>query len=138
MELSPFEHTLYLDADTRVHGDLSVGFDILRDGWEMVMVPSRVKACPIALLTKEEQSTTLIELRNPQPLVLNTGVMWFRRTPRTVRLWQIWHEEWRRFQEYDQGALLRALNRCPVALWLLGQPFNGGSVVEHLFGRANQ
>ena len=136
MELSPFDWTLYLDADTRVRGDLSIGFDILRDGWEMVMVPSKLRSHPISLLAEKERLITLAELKDSWPLVLNTGVMWFRRTPRTVRLWQIWHEEWQRFQEYDQGALLRALNRCPLALWLLGRPFNAGSVVEHLFGRA--
>ena len=78
----------------------------------------------------------LVELGNCWPLMLNTGVMWFRRTPRTERLWQTWREEWLRFQEHDQGALLRALGPTPVALWLLGRPFNGGEVVEHLFGRA--
>ncbi len=31
---SPFTETLYLDADTRVQGDLTVGFDMLDDGFE--------------------------------------------------------------------------------------------------------
>jgi len=135
LELSPFEWTLYLDADTRVSGDLSTGFDILQDGWEMVMVPSkRNELTAVGILVEDERDVTLAELG--WPLMLNTGVMWFRRTPRTTRLWQTWRVEWLRFQEHDQGALLRALERAPVALWLLGRPFNGGEVVEHLFGRA--
>ena len=137
LELSPFERTLYLDADTRVHGDLSIGFDILQDGWELVMVPSKRGELEAAgILVERERHATMAELGDRWPLMLNTGVMWFRRTPRTTRLWQTWREEWQRFQEHDQGALLRAMGRCPVSLWLLGRAFNGGEVVEHLFGRA--
>lgn len=137
LELSPFEWTLYLDADTRVRGDLSVGFDILRSGWEMVMVPSKQGELEAAsILVEGERNATLAELGDCWPLMLNTGVIWFRRTPRTARLWQMWREEWLRFQEHDQGALMRAMERCPVKLWLLGRAFNGGEVVEHLFGRA--
>ena len=137
LELSPFERTLYLDADTRVHGDLSIGFDILQDGWELVMVPSKRGELEAAgILVEGERHATMAELGDRWPLMLNTGVMWFRRTPRTTRLWQTWREEWRRFQEHDQGALMRAMDQCPVRLWLLGHAFNGGEVVEHLFGRA--
>lgn len=137
LDLSPFEWTLYLDADTRVHGDLSIGFDILRDGQELVMIPSKLGELEApSILVEDERDATLAELGNQWPLMLNTGVMWFRRTPRTMRLWQMWREEWLRFQEHDQGALMRAMDECPVKLWLLGRPFNGGEVVEHLFGRA--
>jgi len=136
LELSPFEWTLYLDADTRVRGDLSIGFDVLRDGWELVMVPSLPGPRPLDILVEEERAVTLAELGDCWPPMFNTGVMWFRRTERTERLWHAWAEEWQRFRRHDQGALLRALNRAPVALWLMGRLFNGGEIVEHLFGRA--
>lgn len=136
LDLSPFEWTLYLDADTRVRGDLSTGFDVLAAGWELAMVPSKREPRPLDILATDEREITLSELGDCWPVMINSGVMWFRRTARTTRLWQTWSEEWQRFKQHDQGALLRALNRSPVALWLLGRPFNGGEVVEHLFGRA--
>ena len=79
---------------------------------------------------------TLDELRDDFPLMLNTGVMWFRRSERLDRFSQEWRREWRRFKRHDQGALLRALEKCPVRLWLLGRDYNGGEIVEHRFGKA--
>ena len=39
-QVTPFRHTLYLDADTRIRGDLSTGFKMLADGWDLVIAPS--------------------------------------------------------------------------------------------------
>lgn len=134
--LSPYDHTLFLDADTRVRGRLDVGFQALADGWDLVMVPSKPQSQPLHSLTEEDRRLTQDEVGDDWPLMLNTGVMWFGRSARMRNLFQRWKEEWLRFKGHDQGALLRALARCPVRLWLLGQAYNGGEVVEHLFGRA--
>jgi glycosyltransferase involved in cell wall biosynthesis len=46
----------------------------------------------------------------------SSGVMLFRRTPRVEQLFEVWHEEWNLFQQQDQLALMRAIERtrCPV------------------------
>jgi hypothetical protein len=131
--LSPFERTLYLDADTRVRGKLDAGFRVLDDGWDLVIVPSQGQDQPLHSLTEEERRVTLDETGDGWPLMLNTGVMWFRRNARTERLFAEWRREWKRFRLHDQGALLRALEKCPVRVWLLGLDFNShrGEVVEH-------
>ena len=135
-KLSPFNQTLYLDADTRVYGDLSAGFRALSAGWELVIVASKPQGEQgLAHLGEIERAVTLVELP-AQPLQLNSGVMFWRKCERMRQFWSVWRDEWERWRGKDQGALLRALNRVPVRALLLGQAWNGGSVVGHLFGQA--
>jgi len=133
--LSPFDNTLFLDADTRIYSDLDIGFNILNHGWELIMVPSLPQGEEsLKHLSEEEREVTMAETM--RPLQLNTGVMWFRKTERVKALFAEWRRQWQRYKDKDQGAFLRALHRYPVSLWLLGRPFNAGAVVGHLFGRA--
>ena len=132
--VSDWEATLFLDADTRIHGDLSLGFILLERGFDLVMVPSRPQHNEILRhLKKDERNVTLRELPL-DPLQLNTGVMWFG--PGAAPLFELWREEWERWKDKDQGALLRALYRHPVNLAVLGWPYNSqnGEIVEHRFG----
>lgn len=134
--LTPFSATLFLDADTRIHGDLSAGFGLLERGADLVLVPSRPQRHEgLSHLLPAERAVTLDEV-TLDPLQLNTGVMWFARA-RVAGLFAAWRAEWERWQDKDQGALLRALERAPVVLRLLGAPFNAadGAVVEHRFGK---
>ena len=135
---SPFDFTLLLDADTRIKGSLSIGFSVLRHGWDMVMVPSEPGPSPLWTLSRRDKEATFLGTGLSRPLMLNTGVLFFAKTPRTQEFFKCWRSEWLRFKEWDQGAFLRALRRSPAAVWLLGSPFNsaGGEVVDHLFGRA--
>lgn len=134
-KLTRWQQTLFLDADTRIHGDLSAGFRLLDAGYDMVMVASKPQHNDaLRHLDKSERAKTLKELPL-DPLQLNTGVMWFDRG-RAAGLFAAWREEWERWKDRDQGALLRALYRHPAAVALLGWPFNdaNGEVVEHRFG----
>lgn len=134
--LSPFEGALYLDADTRVHGDPAAGFRLLADGWDLAIAPSgRQGNDTLGHLPPADRGDTLAALANPEPLNLQAGVFFFHRQ-RCAPLFAAWREEWQRFQDQDQGALLRALNRVPLRVWLLGRDWNGGQLIEHLFGRA--
>lgn len=136
LDLSPYEQTLYLDADTRPRGKLDIGFHVLTGDWDLVMIPSVRAAQPLHHLTSDERTLTLNELGEAFPVMLNTGVMWFSKSDRMKRLFAEWRAEWLRFKQHDQGALLRALKRCPVRLWLLDRDYNGGEIVEHRFGKA--
>lgn len=126
----------YIDADTRIRGDLQVGFDALDDGWELVITASTLQDSYFMahidweerLLTKDECGFT--------PLQLQGGVLFARRCARVQAFFEAWHSEWLRLKDQDQGALLRALQQVPLKVWLLGRPFNGGAVVEHRFGQA--
>ena len=129
--LTPFQWTLFLDADTRVFGDMTIGFDALAAGWDMVIVPSQ--NAEFAHLCNEERDVTFYEL-GENLVQLNSGVMWFKKNERVDSLFSLWRQEWQRWKDKDQGALLRALHKQPLAIWLLGRPFNGGQVVKHGFG----
>jgi len=136
--LTPFDETLFLDADTRVHGALDAGFGLLERGADIVLVPSRPQRHEaLRHLLPVEREATLAEVML-DPLQLNTGVLWFHRA-RVAALFAAWRAEWERYQDADQGALLRALERVPVVLRLLGYPFNDarGQVIEHRFGKCS-
>lgn len=132
--LTPYDYTLFLDADTRIHGRLDVGFTLLARGYALVCVPSKPQHNEVLRhLQPDERARTLAELPL-DPLQLNTGVLWFSQD--AAPLFEAWRSEWLRYQDKDQGALLRALYRRPVPVALLGAPFNdrGGAVVDHHFG----
>jgi hypothetical protein len=142
-KLTPYKHTLYMDADTVVlSGDIASALLPLRDGWDMTIAPSTMQGakCFTHLGDTRESKTTFNELRNPDPLQLQGGVMAFKRGAVMTELFALWREEWQRWQDKDQAALLRALDRMEHKphIWLLSNEFNGGDVVQHNFGKARR
>lgn len=138
--LSPFDLTLYMDADTEAMEDIGALLDPLRDGWDMVIAPSTNQGGDIFVHIRniDEVSKTLAELQNWLPLQLQAGVMGFRKSPATLELFRVWREEWARWHDQDQAAMLRALDRMEAKprIWLLSNVFNGGEAVKHYFGQA--
>lgn len=140
-KLSPFKRTLYIDADTRVYSkDILGGFDILADGWDLVIVPSKHQGNSVFAHIEEEERRYMREwLWQPDVIQLQAGVMFFDRNERIHKLFEEWRCQWlTKFAKHDQAALIRALMKSPVKVWLLGSPFNSrrGEVVDHMFGRA--
>jgi len=137
LDNSPYFDTLYLDADTRAKADVSTPFQALADGWDVCICPSNNQEVGENLwhVGLEEREATYEQL-GYIPLQLQAGVIYYRRNERTAALFAAWRYEWARWQGQDQAALLRALSRAPVKIWLLGRPYNGGSVINHLFGAA--
>lgn len=134
--LSPFEYTAYLDADTIPLQSIETGFEILADGWDMVVTPSdRQGTRSMYHLIQEEREQTIAEL-GFESLQLQGGVMFFRKSDAIKSFFAAWRVEWQRWNDKDQGALLRAMQRVPLKIWLLGRPWNGGAVIEHHFGKA--
>jgi len=135
--LTPYAHTLYLDADTRIHGNVSAGFTLLQD-WDVAMAPSTVQGDGILWhVSEEEREATYAELGR-HLLQLQGGMMFWRKNERTAAFFQAWREEWERWRGQDQAALLRALHRTPLRLWLLSNEWNGGSLIEHRYGAARR
>jgi len=135
LDWTPFDHTVYLDADTQVYQSLDTGFQMLDDGWDMAITPSGNQGryewlwhCGGA-----DQEFTRLALRY-QALQLQAGIFFVAKNERTEALWRAWEFEWEVYRNQDQGALLRALSKQPVKLWLLGRPWNGGAIVGHHFG----
>lgn len=134
---SPFEETLYLDVDTRIQGDLSAGFDMLDDGWDIVITPSAQQGNGnMWHISPDEREATFFTYQCGDVLQLQGGVFWFRKSPAVLRFFEAWRAAWLRWRSYDQAALLRALRVAPLKIHLLGRPFNGGAVVQHRHGQA--
>lgn len=135
--LTPFDRTLYMDADTRANGDLSAGFAMLADGWDMVMATSDRQQGELCWQCAEDERRVTRANTGTEPLGLQAGVMFVAKNERTAQLFRSWRYEWEcGWQGQDQGALLRALYMTPVKLWLLGRDWNGGRLVTHRFGMA--
>jgi len=135
--LSPYDHTLYIDADTRIQGDILWPFALLEAGWEMAMVPCRHQGEHANPHVKEEERTlTFAEVDDAT--ALQGGVIYFRKCEAVHRLFAAWREEWHRFEDQDQAALIRALAHNPVKLFLLGRAYNGGRTIRHYYSYARR
>lgn len=137
-KLTPWQHTLYLDADTRPHTDVRAAFEILADGWDLVIVPSVSQGDDLLWHIGEDEREATYEELGCVPLQLQGGVFWFRKCEPVHSLFDAWRDEWERWRDQDQAALLRALARSPVKVWLFGRPWNGGQLIRHLFGRTRR
>jgi len=138
-ELSPYDPTLYLDADTRALKSPAPLLAAVADGFDMAITPSHRQGSDVlGHVGEDEREFTFEELGCRDVVNLQAGVFAFRKSPAMLALFAAWRAEWARYGVQDQAALLRALYHNPVRLWLFGFPFNGGEVVAHLFGRARR
>ena len=136
--LSPFDETLYLDADTRPRGDVSAGFEVLESGWDVAVAPSTNQGGELLWHVGEEERQETLLAYGCEPLQLQAGVLFLSKGQRTLALFEAWRAEWQRYQGQDQAALLRALLASPARVWLLGRPWNGGALIDHLFGNVRR
>jgi len=116
--LSPFQRTLFLDADTEVRSSPDAGFGLLDYG-DIVLAQDVQRSFRDAhwhALDPDERETTVGELPTEDLCYYNSGVVFFRRGERVQRLMQTWHAEWLRWKTHDQMALLRAIMRAPARI----------------------
>lgn len=130
--LTPFDQTVYLDADTRPRAELTALFDMLADGFELVIAPSTMQGDKALWHVAAGEREDTLNAFGFSPVQLQAGVIAFRRCEAVAALFAAWREEWRGGQ--DQAALLRALYRCPVKLWLMSSAMSE-ALVAHVWGR---
>jgi len=129
-DMAPPEWTdiLYLDADTETVAPVPYLFDILDDGWDMAICvnPDRYHLARHMGRpdSQEETRVTLEQIGSDELIQYQGGVFVFRRNQRTAEFFRSWHEEWQIWGKRDQGALLRAMHKNPLRLWLLGNEWN--------------
>ena len=116
---------------------------MLVDGWDMLIAPTCGQEeklfTHIDKLGKPgERDATIEELGGTPILALQGGSMWFHRCDRVRRFFEVWREEWERWRGQDQAALMRALRRSPVKLWLLSRDWNGGTLMGHFHSHARR
>lgn len=116
--LSPFDQTLYVDAETEFKRSPSIGFDLL-DRWDFVIAEAETRSLATTFPdNRTEADQTAAWLGTPHILYHNSGLFFWRRSSAVARLFDLWSEEWNRYSGWDeQIALLRALLRSEV-MWL--------------------
>lgn len=123
-----WQAVLYLDADTEVTGDIRLYFELIEDGWEMVICKDPMRE-DVAQLPRQkydaDELTALVDsMGTLHTLMLNGGVWSFGRNERIAAFFGRWQEEWERHAMRDQGALLRALYADPLQVYVLGNEWN--------------
>lgn len=134
--ISPWDETLYLDADTMVLGDVGPFFHPLLDGWDMTMTLSQNQGIDLLANLDQCERDDVIHGLGHDVAAYQCGVFGWRRGDLTRELFAAWRSHWQRWRNHDQGAFLLALATVPVRIWLMARSFNGGDVIEHHFGRA--
>jgi hypothetical protein len=123
-----WRYVLYLDADQEVVEPLGFLFDLLQAGWEFVICKDMTTRFRLSEAVRsdnqEEHERTIREVGTDEIHQYNGGLFAYRRTPRTKRFFEIWNQEWQRWAGRDQGALVRALYRYPLKMYVLGNQWN--------------
>ena len=138
--ISPFDKTLYVDADTEFQSSPMPGFDLLNRYDFMMAKHSSHNLGMLGNNPSPERTATMEELGGdgdqPYP---NSGVLFWKKCPAAERLFSAWSTEWLRFPGWDeQLALMRALFKNPTRYLLLPEAWNGenrkeGSIIFHDF-----
>jgi len=139
-KLTPFDHTLYIDADTRVRGDITAPFELLEAGWELAMCEcTRQGSEAHGHVNEVERNATFAEV-GMHAQAMQAGVMYFRKSTAMHKLFSAWRAEWKRWEDQDQAALVRALARVPVKLRTLHRDYNNpnGRLIAHYCGFARR
>lgn len=148
--LSPFERTLYIDADTEFMSDFSEGFNMLSE-YDMLFTEDALALGQLYNQARAgweykmtERDATIEELGGDRTLKLfNSGVIFFRKTEATEELFCEWQRQWMIWQNWDeQLALRRAIGKCNVKYKALGLDWNHphkekAKIIFHNYGRGN-
>ena len=122
---SPWERTMYLDADTEFLASPETLFDLL-DNWDFVLAETPERHLLSRTIEEPEMEYTRAMFGGAWWLLYHNGGMFlWRRGEAVQRFFELWHEEWVRFGSWDpQAALLRALARSEMAFLTLPYTWN--------------
>lgn len=129
-ELAPkeWDTVLYLDADTKVVGDIRFYFELIEDGWEFVICKDPHLMDTMHSFLRRNNTAELKEIEQEiytlHTLQFNGGVWAFGRNKRIAAFFKRWQKEWEKHAQRDQGALIRAMYADPLKIYVLGNEWN--------------
>lgn len=138
-KISPFEKSLYVDCDTYFQRPPTEGFQLL-DKWDAAIAETETRSLDEGIADPRECIETAKEMGTGLLLYHNSGMIFWRRNERTKALFDLWSEEWERYQGWDeQVALLRALLRSEAVYLTLPHTWNTSALSKcymlyHWFG----
>jgi hypothetical protein len=107
-ELSPYQETLYVDADMLPLKSISKVWDYLDHG-DMAMVPDRLPNLALCDHVAQVEIDYTLKLLPGDTHQFNSGLMVWRNNDATQSLFKRLQQEWLVFQKHDQLALVRAI-----------------------------
>lgn len=123
ISLSPYQETLFLDADILPRQPLGELWRYLSQT-DLALAHDRLPTVGLCdHIASEEKAYTL--KRVPSHFTqFNSGVMLWRNTVSTQKLFEQWYQEWLVFQKHDQLALVRALHVTQTVVTRLPKSYN--------------
>jgi hypothetical protein len=123
LSFSPYSETLFIDADILPIKPIGRLWEYLAQG-DMAMVSDRNPTlADCDHIAQPEKDYTLALLPGPTPH-FNSGLMVWRNSRSTQQLFQHWHQEWQRFHQQDQLALMRAIDQTQMKIVPLPVTYN--------------
>jgi len=129
-DLAPrdWQYICYLDADTEITAAEELLWQVVEDGWDMVICKNPGRFAIASAMqrsdNKDECRLTYERCGSDEIMQLNGGVFAFQRNTRTQAFFKSWYDEWHKFGKRDQAALLRSLWMHPLKLYVLGNEWN--------------
>jgi hypothetical protein len=150
-ELSPFDYTLYIDADTKFMKTPMPGFQLL-EKYDMALWRSEYPNFvtlqiiqdmdPRLGFSQKCADDCINEFGIEYCGIICSGIIFFRKNPEVKILMATWYTEWLKYKAWDeQSPLIRAMyfQRDRVRIKSLGYEWNNRhirpeSVINHLWG----
>jgi hypothetical protein len=122
-EFTPYDETLFLDADILPLQPIAPLWDILNHS-DWAMATDRLPTIALCDHIAQPEKDYTLQIVPGQARQYNGGVILWRRNNATDRLFQRWHQEWLRFQNQDQLALARAIYGTDLPIGTLPPTYN--------------
>lgn len=123
IDFSPYQSTLFLDADILPCGSVSDLWKYLETA-AIAMVKDRLPMVEMSDHTSEEEKAFTLDKIPPASSQFNSGVMLWQNNDEMQQLFTQWQHQWKIFQQQDQLALVRAIHHCQVKVAEIPQTYN--------------
>lgn len=124
VEYTPYERTLYLDADTYIENDITAGFAYVDAEFEMTVRPVEYPLGPDHHHF-EDLEMNIRGLPLHEHSYYNTGVIFFDDSDETVEFFRAWNETYREIAHpYDAISFLQTTFETDVRIYPLNQTWN--------------
>ena len=155
-DLSPFDYTLYIDADTEFRRNPIQSFNRLeQEDFLIYQAPEGMASIRIVFNKKlfngfslECAQDTLNDTHfanEPEPGVICSGIIFFKKTPGVKNLFEDWYTEWLKYFAWDEQLPLIRVMRLHegkdvivgrlTSLWNCNTEENRRQVIHHEWGK---
>jgi Glycosyl transferase family 8 len=107
--LSEFDETLYLDCDTKAIGDLSGLWTYIRDSIAVAPAYNPIRQSVVYPHNSEATETSICLSKIDDYTQYNTGVLLFKNTLHSDKIFKLWRKEWQRFKHHENMAFTRTI-----------------------------